>query len=63
MELWQARCVQAYIAIHLHTKIKTADLARVAHSVDLVSNAPSEPVLAAFLGSMSSVCERRGLKT
>jgi transcriptional regulator GlxA family with amidase domain len=30
MELWQARCVQAYIAIHLQTKIKTADLARVA---------------------------------
>jgi AraC-like DNA-binding protein len=30
MELWQARCVQAYIAIHLQTKIKTTDLARVA---------------------------------
>jgi AraC family transcriptional regulator len=30
MELWQARCVQAYIAIHLQTNIKTADLARVA---------------------------------
>jgi hypothetical protein len=25
MELWQARCVQAYIAIHLQTKIKTAE--------------------------------------
>ena len=30
MELWQARCVQAYIAIHLQTRIKPADLARVA---------------------------------
>lgn len=30
IELWQARCVQGYIAVHLQTKIKTGDLARVA---------------------------------
>ena len=30
MELWQARCVQGYVAVHLHTKISTVDLARVA---------------------------------
>jgi AraC-like DNA-binding protein len=29
MELWQARCVQGYIAAHLHSKIRTGDLARV----------------------------------
>jgi AraC family transcriptional regulator len=28
MELWQARCVQGYIAAHLHSKIRTADLVR-----------------------------------
>ena len=29
MELWQARCVQVYVAVHLHSKIKLGDLARV----------------------------------
>jgi AraC family transcriptional regulator len=29
MELWRARCVQAYVAVHLHTKIRMGDLARV----------------------------------
>jgi len=29
MKLWQARCVQGYIAVHLHAKIRTGDLARV----------------------------------
>jgi AraC family transcriptional regulator len=29
MELWQARCVQGYVAVHLHSKIKLEDLARV----------------------------------
>jgi AraC family transcriptional regulator len=29
MELWQARCIQGYIAVHLHAKIRTGDLARV----------------------------------
>jgi AraC family transcriptional regulator len=29
MELWEARCIQGYIAAHLHSKIRTADLARV----------------------------------
>jgi transcriptional regulator GlxA family with amidase domain len=31
MELWQARCVQGYVAVHLHSKIKLGDLARVTH--------------------------------
>jgi transcriptional regulator GlxA family with amidase domain len=31
MELWQARCVQGYVAVHLHSKIKLGDLARVMH--------------------------------
>jgi AraC family transcriptional regulator len=31
MELWQARCVQGYIAAHLHSKIKTGDLATATH--------------------------------
>jgi transcriptional regulator GlxA family with amidase domain len=30
MELWQARCVQGYVAVHLHPKIRTLDLAKVA---------------------------------
>ena len=30
MEPWQARCVQGYISVHLQTKIKMANLARVA---------------------------------
>jgi len=30
MELWQARCVQGYISVHLQTKIKMGNLARVA---------------------------------
>jgi AraC family transcriptional regulator len=29
MELWQARCVQGYVAVHLHSKINLADLAKV----------------------------------
>jgi transcriptional regulator GlxA family with amidase domain len=29
MELWRARCVQGYVAVHLHSKIRMADLARV----------------------------------
>ena len=29
MEQWQARCVQGYIAAHLHSKVRTADLAGV----------------------------------
>jgi transcriptional regulator GlxA family with amidase domain len=29
MELWQARCVQGYVAVHLHSKIKLVDLAGV----------------------------------
>jgi AraC family transcriptional regulator len=29
MAPWQARCVQAYIAAHLHSTIRVADLARV----------------------------------
>src|SRR5271154_1062464 len=30
MAPWQVRCLQGYIAAHLHTTISTADLARVA---------------------------------
>jgi AraC family transcriptional regulator len=30
MEMWQARCVQGYVAVHLHAKISTGDLAKVA---------------------------------
>jgi AraC family transcriptional regulator len=30
MELWQARCVQGYVAVHLHSKINLGDLAKVA---------------------------------
>jgi transcriptional regulator GlxA family with amidase domain len=30
MEMWQARCVQGYVAVHLHAKIRTGDLAKVA---------------------------------
>jgi AraC family transcriptional regulator len=29
MELWQARCVEGYVAVHLHSKINLADLAKV----------------------------------
>jgi len=29
MELWRARCVQGYVAVHLHAKIRMGDLARV----------------------------------
>jgi AraC family transcriptional regulator len=29
MELWQARCVQGYVAVHLHAKIRMGDLVRV----------------------------------
>jgi AraC family transcriptional regulator len=29
MELWRARCVQGYVAVHLHAKIRMRDLARV----------------------------------
>jgi transcriptional regulator GlxA family with amidase domain len=28
MELWQARCIQGYVAVHLHSKINLADLAK-----------------------------------
>jgi transcriptional regulator GlxA family with amidase domain len=31
MELWQARCIQGYVAIHLHSKIKLGDLVGVTH--------------------------------
>jgi AraC family transcriptional regulator len=30
MEMWQARCVQNYVALHLHLKITAWDLAEVA---------------------------------
>src|ERR1700723_816762 len=30
MELWQARCIQGYVAVHLHSKINLGDLAKVA---------------------------------
>jgi AraC family transcriptional regulator len=30
MAPWQVRCLQGYIAAHLHTSIRTGDLARVA---------------------------------
>ncbi len=29
MEFWQARCVQGYVAVHLHSKINLGDLAQV----------------------------------
>jgi transcriptional regulator GlxA family with amidase domain len=29
MELWQARCIQGYVAVHLQSKINLGDLARV----------------------------------
>jgi AraC-like DNA-binding protein len=29
MAPWQARCLQAYIAVHLHSRIRVADLVRV----------------------------------
>jgi transcriptional regulator GlxA family with amidase domain len=29
MELWQARRVQVYLAVHLHSKINLSDLAKV----------------------------------
>src|ERR1700679_2336246 len=29
MELWQARCVQGYVAVHLHSKSDLGDLAKV----------------------------------
>jgi len=32
MELWQARCVQGYVAVHLHSKITLEDLAKAASS-------------------------------
>jgi AraC family transcriptional regulator len=31
MELWQARCIQGYVAVHLHSKIKLRDLVVVTH--------------------------------
>jgi AraC family transcriptional regulator len=31
MELWQARYVQNYVTLHLHSKIKLVDLMRVTH--------------------------------
>jgi AraC family transcriptional regulator len=31
MEPWRARCVQGYVAVHLHAKINLGDLARAAH--------------------------------
>lgn len=31
LELWQARCVQGYVAVHLHSKITLGDLAKVTH--------------------------------
>jgi AraC family transcriptional regulator len=30
MELWQARCLQGYVAVHLHSKIDLGDLAKAA---------------------------------
>jgi AraC family transcriptional regulator len=30
LSTWQVRCLRGYIAAHLHTSIRTADLARVA---------------------------------
>ena len=30
MELWQARCLQGYVAVHLHSQIDLGDLAKVA---------------------------------
>jgi transcriptional regulator GlxA family with amidase domain len=29
MDLWQARCVQGYLAVHLHSKIDLGNLAEV----------------------------------
>jgi AraC family transcriptional regulator len=31
MDLWRARCVEGYVAVHLHAKIRMEDLARVTH--------------------------------
>jgi AraC family transcriptional regulator len=32
MERWRARCVEGYVAVHLHAKIRMADLAKVTRS-------------------------------
>jgi AraC family transcriptional regulator len=29
MELWQARCIQGYVAVHLHAKITLGDLTKL----------------------------------
>lgn len=31
MELWQARSIQGYVAVHLHLKIKLGDLTQLTH--------------------------------
>lgn len=31
MEIWQARCIQGYMAVHLNSKIRLDDLAKVTH--------------------------------
>jgi transcriptional regulator GlxA family with amidase domain len=32
MERWRARCVEGYVAVHLHAKIRNGDLAKVTRS-------------------------------
>jgi AraC family transcriptional regulator len=32
MERWRARCVEGYVAVHLHAKIRMGDLAKVTRS-------------------------------
>jgi AraC family transcriptional regulator len=29
LELWRARCIQGYVAVHLHAKIKLGDLTKL----------------------------------
>jgi YesN/AraC family two-component response regulator len=44
MELWQARCVQGYVAVHLHSKIDLGDLAKVTQFAQNLMTVSGEPL-------------------
>jgi AraC-like DNA-binding protein len=62
MEMWQARCVQNYIALHLRLKIRVGALAEAAELSVFSFNRVFRAVLGTRHVSTSRVCESRALK-
>jgi hypothetical protein len=62
MEMWQARCVQNYIALHLRLKIRVGALAEAAELSLFSFNRVFRARFAYTSHEYSRVCESRALK-